>query len=134
LVPFRSLLSDFFEPNDYLKESFWNKDWVPEVNVSETDKSYEIEVAAPGMKKEDFKVKVEKGSLSTSAEVKEEKEEKKKNYIRQEYKSSSFSRLFTLPADAREDDIKAQYENGVLKLSIARKAATTSNAKEIAIG
>ena len=126
-------MSDFFESNDFMKDGFWNKDWVPAVNVSENDKGYEIEVAAPGMKKEDFKVKIEKGVMHISAEKKEEKEEKKKNYTRQEYNYSSFSRSFTLPDDVKEDDIKAQYENGVLKLSVARKAAVASKAKEITI-
>ena len=133
LVPFRSLISDFFEPNDFLKDTFWNKDWIPAVNVSENEKSYEIEVAAPGMRKDDFKVKVEKGTLHISAERKEEKEEKKKNYTRQEYNYNSFNRSFTLPDDVKEDDIKAHYEDGVLKLSVARKAIAASKAKEISI-
>ena len=133
LVPFRSLLSDLFEGNDFSKDGFWNKDWIPAVNVSENEKNYEVEVAAPGMKKEDFKIKIEKGVLNISAEKKEEKEEKSKNYTRQEYNYSSFSRSFTLPDDVKEDDIKAQYENGVLKLSVARKAKAVSTAKEIAV-
>ena len=133
LVPFRSMLSDFFETNDFFKDGFWNKDWMPAVNVSETEKSYEIEVAAPGMKRDDFKVKVEKGVINISAEKKEEKEEKKRNFTRQEYNYNSFTRSFTLPDDVKEDDIKAHYEDGVLKLSVARKAISTSKAKEIAV-
>jgi HSP20 family protein len=133
LVPFRSLLSDFFESNDLFKDGFWNKDWVPAVNVSESDKSYEIEVAAPGMKKDDFKIKIEKGTLHISAEKKDEKEEKGKNYTRREYNYNSFSRSFTLPDDVKEDDIKAQYEGGVLKLTVARKTAAVSKAKEITV-
>ena len=133
LVPFRSLLSDFFETNDFFKDSFWNKDWIPAVNVSENDKNYEIEVAAPGMRKEDFKVKIENGTLIISAERKEEKEEKKKNYTRQEYNYNSFCRSFTLPDDVKEDDIKAHYEDGVLKLAVARKAIAVSKAKEISV-
>ena len=127
LVPFRSMLSDFF------KDGFGNKDWIPAVNVSESDKSYELDVAVPGMKKDDFKVKVENGMITISAERKEEKEEKKKNYTRQEYNYNSFSRSFSLPDDVKEDDVKAHYEDGVLRLSIARKAIAVSKAKEIAI-
>ena len=134
LVPFRALLSDFLETNDFSKDNYWNKEWIPAVNVSENDKNYNIEVAAPGMKKEDFKVKVENGVINISAERKEEKEEKKKNYTRQEYNYNSFSRSFTLPDDVKEDDIKAHYEDGILKLTIARKAIAVSKAKEIAIG
>ena len=117
----------------FIDEKFWNKNWVPAANVSETDKSYEIEVAAPGMRKGDFKVKVEKGILTISAERKEEKEEKNKNYTRQEYSYNSFSRSFTMPDDAKEEDIKAHYEDGMLKLSIAKKAVAVSKAKEIAV-
>src|SRR5437762_376299 len=85
LVPFRSLLSDFYEDDDLLLNRFFKRDAMPAVNVSETDKNYEIEVAAPGMRKNDFKVKVDNGVLTVSAERKEEKEEKDKNYMRQEY-------------------------------------------------
>lgn len=72
--------------------------------------------------------------ITVSAERQEEKEEKKKTYTRQEYSYNSFNRTFTLPDNAKEDDIKASYENGVLKLDIAKKALTVSKAKEIAIG
>ena len=133
LVPFRSLLTDIFDREGFIDDRFWNKNWVPAVNVSETDKSYEIEVAAPGMRKTDFKVKVDKGTLTISAERKEETEEKKKNYTRQEYSYNSFSRSFSMPDDAKEDDIKAQYEDGMLKLTVAKKAVVTSKAKEIEV-
>src|SRR5579864_6979475 len=92
LVPFRSYLSNFFEPDDLVFDRLWSKDWVPAVNVSENDKTWEIEVAAPGMRKEDFKVKVEKGVLTISSERKEEREEKKRNYTFQEYNFNSFTR------------------------------------------
>lgn len=133
LVPFRSLLSDVFDREGFLDDKIWNRNWVPSVNVSETDKTYEIDVAAPGMRKDDFKVRVEKGTLTISAERKEEKEEKKKNYTRQEYSYNSFSRSFTMPEDAKEEDIKAQYQDGELKLSIAKKAVTVSKVKEIEV-
>lgn len=133
LVPFRSLLSDVFDREGFLDDKIWNRNWVPSVNVSETDKTYEIDVAAPGMRKDDFKVRVEKGTLTVSAERKEEKEEKKKNYTRQEYSYNSFSRSFTMPEDAKEEDIKAQYQDGELKLSIAKKAVTVSKVKEIEV-
>jgi HSP20 family protein len=132
----RSLLSDFLETNRHSNESLWNKSPVPAVNVSENEKNYAIEVVAPGIKKNDFKIRVEKNTLIISAEKKEEKQEKEKkekNYIRQEYTYNSFSRLFTLPNDVKGDDIKAHYEDGVLKLSIARQPAAALKAKEIAV-
>lgn len=131
--PFRSVLSDFFDNDGFLFDKLWDKETMPAVNISETDKGYEIELAAPGMKKEDFKVKVENGVLSISAEKKEEREEKKKNYTRQEYNYTSFSRSFTLPENAKEDDLLAKYEDGLLRLTVGKKEAVTSKSKEIPV-
>ncbi len=130
---FSPVLSDFFGADDLTFDRLWKKDFSPAVNVAEDEKKFEIEFAAPGLQKEDFKIKVDKGMLTVSAERKEEKEEKKKNYTRQEYSYNSFSRSFTLPENAKEDDIKAYYENGVLKLDIAKKAIAVSKTKEIAV-
>lgn len=129
----RNLLSDFFESENLQFDDFFRKDWVPAVNVSETDKAYDIELAAPGLKKEDFHVKVVDGVLTISSEKKSEKEVKDKNYTRKEFNYASFSRSFTLPENVKEEEIKATYENGVLKLNIAKLAVAVSKAKEIAI-
>ncbi|HNR19300.1 MAG TPA: Hsp20/alpha crystallin family protein [Bacteroidia bacterium] len=131
---FSPMMSDFFGADDLTFDRLWNKDMVPAVNIAENEKQFEIEFASPGFKKDDFKISVDNGMITVSAERKEEKEEKKKTYTRQEYSYNSFSRTFTLPDNAKEDDIKASYENGVLKLDIAKKALTVSKAKEIAIG
>lgn len=129
----RSLLSDFFEAENLKTDDFFRKEWMPAVNVSETDKGYEIEVAAPGLKKEDFNIKVEDGVLTISSEQKSEKETKDKNYTRKEFSYSSFSRSFTLPENAKEDDIKAVYENGVLKLVLTKNSVSVSKARQIAV-
>jgi HSP20 family protein len=135
MTPFRSLITDFFEGENVMFDRFFNRDlgWMPTVNIIETDKNFEIEVAAPGMHKNDFKVKIDNRVLTISAEKKEEKEEKKKNFLRQEYRYSSFERSFTLPENTKEDEIKAHYEDGILKLFVAKKAVTVSKAKEISI-
>lgn len=132
-VPFRGLLSDFFETDDLLLNRLFAKDFVPAVNISETEKNFEIELVAPGLNKNDFKVHVENGVLTISAEHEKESKEKKKNYTRQEYSYNSFSRSFTLPDNSKEDDIKANYADGLLKLTIAKKAVSVSKAKEIAV-
>lgn len=129
----RNMLSDFFENENLQFDEFFRKDWIPAVNVSETDKSYEIELAAPGLKKEDFHVKVENGILTISSEKKSEKETKEKNYTRKEFNYSSFSRSFTLPENVKDDSIKATYDNGVLRLSVVKAAVTVPKAKEIAV-
>ncbi len=100
LVPFRGLMSDFFETDELLNR-LWKKDFAPAVNISETDKNYEIELVAPGLKKSEFKVNVENGILTISAEHQEEKKEKEKNYTRQEYSYNSFSRSFSLPENSK---------------------------------
>ena len=123
-------LSDFFD-NDRFFDSDWLKQQsVPAVNVKETEKNFEIEVAAPGLSKKDFNITVDNGVLTISSEKKEEKEQKEKDYTRKEFSYSSFSRSFTLPENVNEDDVKANYEDGLLKLNIAKKVIATPKAKK----
>lgn len=116
-----SWLSDFFDNDRFFDADWLRKQSVPAVNVKESDNAFEIEVAAPGLSKKDFKITVENGVLTISSEVKEEKEQKEKDYTRREFSYSSFSRSFTLPENVNEDDVKANYQDGVLKLNIAKK-------------
>ncbi len=125
-----SWLSDFFD-----NERFFDSDWLknrglPAVNVKENDKTYEIEVAAPGRSKKDFKISAENGVLTISSEQKEEKEEKRDEYTRKEFSYSSFTRSFTLPENANEDDIKANYADGILKLEVAKKIVSQPKTKK----
>ncbi len=96
---------------------------VPSVNIQETPKDYVLEVAAPGLERKDFSIEVKNDVLTISAEKEEEKEEKreKNGYSRKEYSFNSFSRSFSLPDDAKESDIDAKYQNGILKVTV-RKA------------
>ncbi len=132
-IPFRNILGDFFSNDELLFDRMVNREFIPAVNIYEKDKTYEIEFVVPGMKKDDFKVKVENDVLTVSAERKEEKKEVEKNYTRQEYSFNSFSRSFTLPDNAKSEEIKAHYEDGLLKLTILKNAATVSKVKEIAV-
>jgi HSP20 family protein len=131
--PFRGFLSDFFDTDETLYDRLIQRDRMPSVNVAETEKEYEIEMAAPGMKKSDFKVNVSNGVLTISAEKEENAEEQKKNYTRKEYSFRSFSRSFTLPDNTKDDSINAKYTDGVLKLTIAKKEPAAPKAKEIAV-
>lgn len=100
----------------------WDKEtWLPATNIKEDEKSYEIEMAVPGMKKEDITAKVENGLLIISGENKEEKKEKKSAYLRLEYISDSFIRSFSLPDNANEESIVITYEDGILKLKVDKK-------------
>lgn len=96
---------------------------MPAVNVKETEDEYQIEVAAPGMKKEDFKVNFENGRLTISSEFKEEKKEgKKQNYTRREYHYQSFQRSFTVPENlVNSEKIQANYTEGILYITLPKR-------------
>lgn len=99
-----SVFNDFLSPwRDMLTESTWDRSLtVPAVNITESDKHYEMSIAAPGLKKEDFNIDLEGNMLTISAEKEENKEEKDKDYTRREYNYSSFSRTFTLPGEVKQ--------------------------------
>lgn len=134
---FPSLFSDLmnydkFFGNDFLK-GFENT--LPAANVIEGSKSYKIELAVPGFKKEDIKVNVENEVLTISAETKTESEDKNEKYTRKEFSYNSFSRSFQLPKTANAEKVDAKYENGLLKLEVAKKEeAIKQGKKEISIG
>ena len=95
---------------------------LPSVNLKETDTKLEIELAAPGLKKEDFKIEVDHNTLIISAEKEEKKEsDKKDDYVRKEFNYQSFYRSFSLPDYADEDKIEATYKDGILNIAIGKK-------------
>lgn len=108
---------------------------VPAVNINERKDDYLVSMAAPGLKKEDFKIDVEGSLLTISSEKEDEKEEKEEKYTRQEYSYSSFERSFTLPDEVNKDKIEARYQDGVLKLVLPKKeeAKKMSVSKQIAV-
>ena len=106
---------------------------VPAVNVNETDTAYALTIASPGLEKKDFKLLVEDGVMTISAE-KEEKEETNGKVNRREYNYSSWSRSFTLPEDVDDSKIKAEYKNGELKIDLLRTGKKVkANAKTISV-
>ncbi len=124
LPSFVNLFEDFFnsELGDWRKGNFAGNDSsLPKVNVKENDDEYNIEVAAPGMSKDDFDVNVNNNVLIISSEKKNEENEEKDNYRRREFSYSSFQRSFTLPDTVDGDNIKAKYENGVLNLVVPKR-------------
>jgi len=97
---------------------------MPAVNICESENSYDIEVAVPGMKKDDFNLNLDNNTLTISCEKKEEHEERndKGKYTRREFSYSSFSRSFTLPEnDVDVDHIDAKYEDGVLTINLPKR-------------
>ncbi|WP_345765935.1 MULTISPECIES: Hsp20/alpha crystallin family protein [Chryseobacterium] len=94
---------------------------VPSVNIKENDNHFEVEVAAPGMQKDDFRITLDSNLLTISSFKKNETEESKDNYTRREFSYQSFQRSFELAKDVvDEEHIEAKYENGVLKLIIPK--------------
>lgn len=118
--PFFPVLNDLFGDN-YLNDSDWNTS--PAVNIAETKEAFRIEVAAPGLKKEDFKINVEKRVLEISSEKESTKEENRENerYYRKEFLYSSFKRTFSLPSYADTDSITATYKDGILNVTVPKK-------------
>jgi HSP20 family protein len=141
--------------NDYLPawanlvNSFFNNDlsdWsnrhysdtnttLPAVNIKENTDAFEVEMAAPGMAKDDFKIELNNDLLTISSEKKNESEIKEgETYTRREYSYQSFSRSFNLPKTIDAEKISAKYENGILSITIPkREEAKPKPVKQISI-
>ena len=102
---------------------------VPSVNISETENGYHLEIAAPGLKKEDFTVSLDKNRLTVSAEKSTQHETTEAKFTRREFNYSSFNRSFELPKTVDRDQILARYEDGVLTLTVPKKAEVVKEEK-----
>ncbi|HET9745136.1 MAG TPA: Hsp20/alpha crystallin family protein [Chitinophagaceae bacterium] len=114
--------------NRFFNDDFWGFSGVEHpvhvpVNLRETDKSYEMSLIAPGLKKEDFKLNVTNELLTISYEQKAEQnsENKEERWLRKEYRMQSFSRSFSLDDSVDTDHIAASYDNGILHLTLPKK-------------
>lgn len=106
-------------------------DFSPAVNIKDHEKEYEIELAAPGLKKDDFKITMEDGILTISAEREEKSEEEKEGFVRKEFSYNSFSRSMSLPDSIDEEkDVKANYKDGVLKMKLQKKEGAQAAKKQ----
>ena len=124
-----SLLPGFSDVFDSIfNDTFFNDRMVtrvPAVNISETENNYHVELAAPGLKKEDFKLNLERNVLNIAVEQTASQEDNQKNYSKREYSYNAFVRSFTLPESADADGISAHGRHGVLEISIPKKPETT---------
>ena len=126
------VMDQFFK--DILGGTQYAQKTVPPVNIKETEQYFAIALVAPGLKKEEFAIEIDKKLLTISHKVNAETTEQEDGkYTRKEFTQTSFKRSFTLPENVKEDDIKAHYEDGILKLGLTKKVITVSKAKEIAI-
>lgn len=125
--------SDFFEGG--VSGFSATETTVPAANIKETASAYEIEVAAPGMAKDDFKITLDNNRLCIRSEKTYQKENQEDpEYSRQEFSYQSFQRTFLLPKDvADEDNILAKYKNGLLLLTIPKREAKQKPTRTIQI-
>ena len=130
-----SAFNDFF--SDFLNSDVLQKDVfksVPAVNIMERKDDFKIELAVPGINKNDFRIEVDKGVLTISAERKEEMNDENERFTRKEFSYSSFKRSFSLPEHVNTENIAAQYNDGVLMLTLPKKEeAKAKEAREIKI-
>ncbi|HNT92994.1 MAG: Hsp20/alpha crystallin family protein [Bacteroidales bacterium] len=111
--------------SDFLNEDFFptftrSSTSLPAVNIREDEKAFYLELAVPGMNKNDLKIEVKDEVLTISAEQKDEKQEEHEGYRRREFSYSSFCRSFYLPEDVNGDKIGASYKDGILNVEIPK--------------
>jgi HSP20 family protein len=124
----RRIENDFLPGFNSFMEDFWGKDFTmnPQnkvaVNVKEDENAFSLEVAAPGMKRDQLKVEVKDNMLTISAQDKQESEEKdeKGTYTRREFRTYSFNRSFSLPENVDGSNINARHEDGILYIEIPK--------------
>lgn len=111
-------LEDFFQGGRDVQAI--SRAWLPAVDIEERDKDYVFSLEVPGMERDQVRVELQNGTIMISGERKEEKDEKRKNYLRHEQSYGAFRRSFSLPADAASEGLKATYKNGILKIMVPR--------------
>ncbi len=132
--PFTFGALDNLITDEYLGGSTLHRhNYIPKVNIAETEQHFIIELAAPGYQKSDFKIEVEKNVLIIKSEVTENANAENPKYTVKEYNFSSFNRSFNLPESANAEAINAVYNNGILTVSIAKKEEAKLIKKEITV-
>ena len=127
---FPSLFNDLMGSDWFGGTERWNTA-APAVNIKDTEKSFELELAVPGVKKDDFTIEVDHDVLTISSEVTRENEESQEQYTRREFSYAAFKRAFTLPETVDSTKIDARYENGILTLTLPKKQEALPNPKRV---
>jgi HSP20 family protein len=115
------------------REMLSMSDWMPSVDISESDNAYLVKAEIPGVDKNDVKVTIEDGMLTLQGERKQEKEESGKKYHRIERSYGCFMRSFRLPDDADESATKAEFKDGMLNITLNKSKRSRSNAVNVSI-
>ena len=122
---FNELFNVAFEPVAYNHR--------PAANILETGTGYKIEVAAPGLAKEDFEIKLDKNKLTVSAKKENKQEDNTAKYRRREFVFQSFERSFFLPETIDTDNVKAAFNNGILEIELFNKPELQPAVKSISV-
>jgi HSP20 family protein len=123
-------MNEVFKPDWFGgMENFGNT--FPAVNIRENERDFEVEIAVPGKKKEDFNIEVDNNVLTVSLEYKKEEEVKEDNYTRREFSFNSFKRAFTLPETVNEEKINASYTDGILRFTLPKKEEALPKPKRL---
>ena len=122
--------NDVFTP-DWFGGMDSYKSNLPAVNIMEGEKDFTLELAVPGQKKEDFNVELDNDVLTISMETQSEADEKQGEYTRREFRYSSFKRAFTLPESVNQEDINADYKEGILRFTLPKKEEALPKAKRL---
>ena len=131
---FDGILNDIFNEMPALGRNLREETFgFPPANITEVTDAYQIEVAAPGLEKTDFNLKLDGDLLTISAEKKQETKEENAKTIRREFSYKAFKRSFTLDEKINAANIAAKYENGVLQVTLPKKEEVKAVAKEITI-
>lgn len=131
---FPSMMNDFL-PNRFFNGSLFDFDddfftSTPPANITENENEFKLDLSAPGMNKEDFKINLENGILTVSSEKGESDTIEQENYRRREFSYNSFSRVFALPDNIDENKITATYNNGILELQLPKKEGAVSKPRK----
>jgi HSP20 family protein len=116
------------------EESLTAGAFVPPVDIYEDEHSIQLKLEVPGIDEKDLDIRVENNMLTVSGERKFEKEEKEENFHRVERRYGSFTRSFTLPNTVSTDDIKADYDQGVLKIRLNKRAEAKPKQIKVSVG
>lgn len=131
----KSMFDDFFnrELFNWGNNNFSaSRSTLPSVNIKELERSFEVEVAVPGMQKEDFNITLDGNMLTISSSKEDQQEENSGSYTRREFSYQSFQRSFELSKDVVDDEnIEARYENGVLRLIIPKKESALTRSPRL---
>jgi HSP20 family protein len=128
-VLFPSIFDEFLRPD--WAGGLQTKMNIPAVNILENENSFEIQLESAGRKKEDFKLEIDNQILTISSETKSEVVNDVTKFTRKEFSLSAFTRSFTLPESVNEDEVKANYENGILTIELPKKEEALPKPKKL---